>query len=279
MKPDRPSKNLMTTLPRTASQTTTSARCFGQVLALDVALEVQVGRVEQLGRALDTGVALALLLADRQERDAGVRDARARAPRRSPPCGRTGRGSPASSRGWRRCRAAPSGPLPVIIWTASAGRSTPGSRPRRRTAAAIPAPVWPAVTTASAWPVRTRSVATRIEASFFSRSARAGCSSMPMTWLACTMRDVGRQRSCASRSMTARRRRGSADRRDARGRSRGCRGTTSAAPWSPPIASTARRTPPAAASVGTGRGSVTGQRAASSPPLPAGFGWIARRPW
>ena len=31
-------------------------------------------------------------------------------------------------------------PRRVIIWTASAGRSTPGSRPSRRTAAAIPAP-------------------------------------------------------------------------------------------------------------------------------------------
>ena len=43
-------------------------------------------------------------------------------------------------------------PASVTIWTASAGRSTPGSRPSRRTAAAIPAPVWPAVTTASASP-------------------------------------------------------------------------------------------------------------------------------
>ena len=75
MKPDRPSKNLMTTLPRTASQTTTSARWLVQVLALDVALEAQVRRVEQLGRALDPGVALALLLADRQERDARLGDA------------------------------------------------------------------------------------------------------------------------------------------------------------------------------------------------------------
>ena len=46
----------------------------GQVLALDVALEMEVGRVEQLGGALDAGVALALLLADRQERDARLGD-------------------------------------------------------------------------------------------------------------------------------------------------------------------------------------------------------------
>ena len=79
------------------------------------------------------------------------------------------------------------GPVAVIIWTASAGRSTPGRRPRRRIAAAMPAPVWPAVMTASASPRRTRSVATRIEESFFSRRARAGCSSIPTTCAAWTI--------------------------------------------------------------------------------------------
>ena len=77
------------------------------------------------------------------------------------------------------------------ICTASAGRSTPGSRPSRRTAAAIPAPVWPAVTIASALPRLTRSTATRIEASFFSRRASAGCSSISMTWLAGTISTFG----------------------------------------------------------------------------------------
>ncbi len=43
------------------------------------------------------------------------------------------------------------------IWTASAGRSTPGNRPIRSTAAAIAAPVCPAVMTASARPSFTRS--------------------------------------------------------------------------------------------------------------------------
>ena len=47
----------------------------GQVLALDVALEAQPGCVEQLGRALDPGVALALLLADRQQCHARPGDA------------------------------------------------------------------------------------------------------------------------------------------------------------------------------------------------------------
>ena len=46
-----------------------------QVLALHVPREVEVGRIEKLGRPLDAGVALALLLADREERDAGPLDA------------------------------------------------------------------------------------------------------------------------------------------------------------------------------------------------------------
>jgi len=53
----------------------------------------------------------------------------------------------------------------------------------------MPAPVCPAVTTASASPFLTSSAATRIEASFFSRIASAGlCSSMSMTEPAWTMR-------------------------------------------------------------------------------------------
>ncbi len=46
-----------------------------EVLALDVAREIEVGPVEELGRLLDPGVALALLLADREERHPRVRDA------------------------------------------------------------------------------------------------------------------------------------------------------------------------------------------------------------
>ena len=55
MKVDRPSKNLITTLPTTASQTTTSATCADQVLALDVADEVEVGLVEELGGRAGSG--------------------------------------------------------------------------------------------------------------------------------------------------------------------------------------------------------------------------------
>ena len=63
--------------------------------------------------------------------------------------------------------------------------------PDRSTAAAMAAPVWPAVTTASARPTLTRSQATMIEESFFSRNARAGCSSISMTWLAGTISTFG----------------------------------------------------------------------------------------
>ena len=83
----------------------------GQVLALDVALEAQVGRVEQLGRALDPGVALALLLADRQQRHARARRRRARARRRSRPSGRTGRGSPGVESGLAPMSSRTIGPL------------------------------------------------------------------------------------------------------------------------------------------------------------------------
>ena len=51
----------------------------------------------------------------------------------------------------------------------------------------IAAPVCPAVTIASARSLRTRSHATVIDASRFSRSASAGCSSISMTWLAGTI--------------------------------------------------------------------------------------------
>ena len=69
MKPDSPSKNLMTTLPTTASHTHDVRDLGRQVLALDVADEVEVGPVEELRGPLDPGVALALLLADREQRD------------------------------------------------------------------------------------------------------------------------------------------------------------------------------------------------------------------
>ena len=64
MKPDSPSKNLITTLPEDGVAHDDVGHLGGQVLALDVADEVEVGGVDQLRRPLDPRVALALLLAD-----------------------------------------------------------------------------------------------------------------------------------------------------------------------------------------------------------------------
>ncbi len=71
---DRPSKNLMTTLPRTASHTTTSAtnRVRSRPSTLPMKLR-SVWSISSVARC-DARVALALLLADREQRDARVRD-------------------------------------------------------------------------------------------------------------------------------------------------------------------------------------------------------------
>ncbi len=95
------------------------------------------------------------------------------------------------------------GPASVVIWTARAGRSTPGRRPSRRTAAAMPGA---GVAGASRGRLRgrcfTRSVATMIVESFFSRRAFAGCSSIPMTSEAWTISTFG-GRSPASERIVA----------------------------------------------------------------------------
>ena len=85
------------------------------------------------------------------------------------------------------------GPLSVTIWTASAGRSTLFRRPRLRIAEATPAPVWPAVTTASALPSFTRRMQTLMLASRLRRTAAAGCSSMPTDFARLDDCHVGRQ--------------------------------------------------------------------------------------
>ena len=69
--------------------------------------------------------------------------------------------------------------------TAIAGRATPLIRPIRRSAAAIVAPVLPALTMASALPSRTSSAHTTTDASFFVRTA-AGASSIATTSVAGT---------------------------------------------------------------------------------------------
>ena len=72
MKLDRPSKNLMVTLPTDRVADDDVGRMVGQVLALDVADEAQVAGGQQRGRLLDALLALAALLADRQQRDGRV---------------------------------------------------------------------------------------------------------------------------------------------------------------------------------------------------------------
>ena len=120
----------------------------------------------------------------------GASRPRAPAPRRSRPSARTGRGSRRSNPGSRRCRAAPWARR-QIIWTASAGRSTPGSRPDTQDRGRHAGSRVAGGHDASASPLRTRSQATRIEESFFSRSASAGCSSIPMTCEAWTIETFG----------------------------------------------------------------------------------------
>ncbi len=75
-------------------------------------------------------------------------------------------------------------PCFVGSWEAIAGRSMPGSVLSTKRAMAISAPVLPAETQACADPSLTRLIATRIDESFFLRSASAGGSSIATTSLA-----------------------------------------------------------------------------------------------
>ena len=256
MNPDRPSKNLMTTLPRTASQTTTSATW--SVRSLPSTLPMKLRSVSSSSSVARWIRASPLPFSSPIDRSAtrGRSTPSTRSEKIAPMRAYWARFSAVES-GFAPMSSSTNGLSPPTIWTASAGRSTPRRRPSRRTAAAIPAPVWPAVTTASASPFRTRSVATRIEASFFSRRASAGCSCMPTTSAAWTVRTfAGRSRSRGARTAS-----GPTRMTVSSGWARAYArepGTTSAAPWSPPTASTATRTPPRIGAVVAGRsGGVT----------------------
>ncbi len=85
------------------------------------------------------------------------------------------------------------GLLRVGMVVASAGRSTPGNLPNAPTAAITVAPVWPALKSASASPLRTASAANRMDARGFLRSAAAAGSSMPIDSGVSRMRDVERR--------------------------------------------------------------------------------------
>ena len=62
-------------MPATASRDDDVGEVLGKIAALDIADESQARGIEQFRGALDPGVALALLLADAQQRDARIRDA------------------------------------------------------------------------------------------------------------------------------------------------------------------------------------------------------------
>ena len=234
----------MTTLPRTASQTTTSARCLREVLALDVADEAQVRRVEQLGGALDAGVALALLLADRQQRDARPRDAQhpLGEDRAHPRVlgevlgGRVGVGADVEQDHRPGVRDHLDGEgRPVDAGQAPeaqdrGGHAGPGvAGGHDRVGLAAPDEVGGdqdrGVLLLAQRQRRVLVHADDLASRGRSRRWRAGVPRGPRR--------------------PPRRRRGSAGRRDGPGRRARAPGTTSDGPWSPPIASTATRTPPA----------------------------------
>ena len=72
-------------------------------------------------------------------------------------------------------------PFGVGIGVAMVGRPIPLMRRRMSCAAVTAAPVLPADSTASQTPSLTRRVATTMDASFFVRTASAGCSPISMT--------------------------------------------------------------------------------------------------
>ena len=189
MSPDSPSKNLITTFPATASVTTTSAICA--VRSLPSTLPMKLRSVSSISSVARWMRASPLPFSSPIESSA-TRG-------RSTPRTRSLKIAPMRAY-WARFSGVESGLAPMssstngrsvpTIWIARPGRSMPGSVPRIRTPAAMPAPVWPAVTTASASPDLTSSVATTIELRFLRTSARAGCSCIPISSGAWTVRTL-----------------------------------------------------------------------------------------
>ena len=126
------------------------------VAPLDVADEVDRRVLEQLVRLARQLVALALFLADRQQPDARRRAAEGDARVRRTHHARTARGAAGGTRPSRRESSSTAGCRRVGMIVASAGRSTPGSRPNAPCAAMTDAPVWPALKSASASAVADR---------------------------------------------------------------------------------------------------------------------------
>ena len=122
-----------------------------------------------------------------------------------------------------------------------AGRSIPGMRFRMSTAEAIVAPVFPALTTASASPRFTSSVATPMDVSVRRRSSDDGCSCISTTSRASTTVIPGRGAvPSAARTDSSRPTRTMSATPPSARYSNAPR-TISSGAWSPPIASTAMR--------------------------------------
>ena len=189
-------------MPVKPSVTTTSTRSLITSRPSTLPMKCTSGpaapSVEQGVGLFHQGVALGGLLADGQDADAGVgvcRSARWPAPS---PSGRTGRASGPCSRRWRRSRCRTVGVDPGTGMTvAMAGRETPGRRPIRNKALAMAAPVLPALTMAQARPSRTASAQRTSEESRFTRTARPGSSSIPMTSLVARISHPGLRRQSA----------------------------------------------------------------------------------
>ena len=181
-----PSSVFSTTLPVNPSVTTTSTSSVMMSRPSTLPMKSMPGAGdEQLVRLLAQRVALARLLADRQQPDPRDRRCRSGGGRRPSPSGRTAPATRPGPRRWRRRRAAPSGCEPGTgIGVAIAGRLTPLMRPMRSSAAAIVAPVLPAEIIALAVPSRTASAARTSVESFLRRTPWAGSSSISMTSLA-----------------------------------------------------------------------------------------------
>ena len=182
-----PSRAFSATLPVKPSVTMTSASPVSRSRPSTLPTKRTPGaRGEQRVGLLDEGVPLGLLLADREQRDAGSADAVARRTYAAPICANctqpSRRGTRRSPR--RRCR--------IVGWSPEIGQRRRDRRadrrrvirPIRSRALAIVAPVLPALTIAKARPSRTASAARTSEESFFVRTRLAGSSSIAMTSLA-----------------------------------------------------------------------------------------------
>src|SRR5437879_5794576 len=151
---------------------------------------------------------------------------------------------------WRRCQGLGSTLAPAsrrIVnlrrfgsTAAMAGRSTPGSTPITNIEIAIAAPVFPAEMRAAALPSRTSSAATLRDESRLRRRACDGLSAIPTTWEAWR---ISRPRLWAPRRVTSRSTAARSPTRitDAPNSRTAATApsTTTAGPWSPPMASTA----------------------------------------